>query len=130
MVRKPVIVKKRTKRFLRFESDKLKTINPSWRRPRGIDNGARRKYLGAPRLVNIGYGSAKSTRHMLPNGYYKFRVFNAKELDMIMMQSHKYCAEIAHTVGAKSRVQIRERAAELGIRVINGKSGVRKPEAK
>lgn len=43
-------------------------LQSSWRRPKGIDSRARRKFKGTTLMPNIGYGSNKKTKHMLPNG--------------------------------------------------------------
>ena len=39
------IVKKRTLRFKRHQSDEFVKVKDSWRRPRGIDSRQRRKYV-------------------------------------------------------------------------------------
>lgn len=44
-------------------------LQESWRRPKGIDSRVRRKFKGCGVIMpNIGYGTNKKTRHMLPNG--------------------------------------------------------------
>merc|ERR1712053_50963 len=114
---RPKIVKKRTKRFLRHQSDRYDKVKQNWRKPKGIDNRVRRRFKGVYKMPNIGYGSAKNTRHMLPTGFRKVLVHNVKELEVLMMQNKKFCAEIAHGVSTKSRKTIVERAQQLCIRV-------------
>ena len=38
-------------------------------------------------MPNIGYGSNKKTKHMLPSGFRKFLVHNIKELAVLMMSN-------------------------------------------
>ncbi|EAT45327.1 AAEL003396-PA [Aedes aegypti] len=116
---KPKIVKKRTKKFIRHQSDRYDKLAPNWRKPKGIDNRVRRRFKGQYLMPNIGYGSNKRTRHMLPNGFKKFLVHNVRELEVLMMQNRVYCAEIAHAVSSKKRKQIVERAKQLAIAVTN-----------
>lgn len=113
------IVKKRTLKFKRHQSDTKIRVPESWRRPKGIDSRVRRKWRGKVRMPNIGYGSNKKTRHMLPNGFYKFLVNNVSELDSLIMQNRTYCAEIAHNVSSQKRIAILDRAAQLDIKVSN-----------
>ena len=40
------IVKKRTNKFNRHQSDRFKCVDPSWRKPKGIDNRVRRRFKG------------------------------------------------------------------------------------
>merc|ERR1712173_42572 len=100
---RPKIVKKRTKKFIRHQSDRYDKVKRNWRKPKGIDNRVRRKFKGMYLMPNIGYGSAKETRHMLPTGFRKVLVHNVKELEVLMMQNKKFCAEIAHGVSSKNR---------------------------
>lgn len=110
---KPKIVKKRTKKFIRHQSDRYVKIAVScgklllllmsavncdfncfwfvpqknWRKPRGIDNRVRRRFKGQMLMPNIGYGSNKKTKYMLPTGFKKFLVHNVKELEVLMMSN-------------------------------------------
>ena len=62
---------------------------------------------------------------MLPNGFKKFRVTNPEEVDMLLMQNRRYCAEIAHSVSAAKRKAIRARCEQLNVRLINGSAKLR-----
>uniref|UniRef100_A0A182IKK2 60S ribosomal protein L32 n=1 Tax=Anopheles atroparvus TaxID=41427 RepID=A0A182IKK2_ANOAO len=125
---KPKIVKKRTKKFIRHQSDRYDKLAPNWRRPKGIDNRVRRRFKGQYLMPNIGYGSNKRTRHMLPTGFKKFLVHNVSELEVLMMQNRVYCAEIAHSVSSKKRKAIVERAKQLAIAVTNPNGRLRAQE--
>uniref|UniRef100_A0A667ZT59 60S ribosomal protein L32 n=1 Tax=Myripristis murdjan TaxID=586833 RepID=A0A667ZT59_9TELE len=143
---KPKIVKKRTKKFIRHQSDRYVKIavslpgmldaNPdeiiiskkNWRKPRGIDNRVRRRFKGQMLMPNIGYGSNKKTKYMLPTGFKKFLVHNIKELEVLMMSNKTHCAEIAHNVSSKNRKLIVERAAQLAIKITNPNARLRSEE--
>eukprot|EP00467_Chlorarachnion_reptans_P024933 CAMPEP_0114507820 /NCGR_PEP_ID=MMETSP0109-20121206/12233_1 /TAXON_ID=29199 /ORGANISM="Chlorarachnion reptans, Strain CCCM449" /LENGTH=134 /DNA_ID=CAMNT_0001686637 /DNA_START=17 /DNA_END=421 /DNA_ORIENTATION=- len=117
------IVKKRKKKFIRHQSDQFMRIaRSSWRRPKGIDSRVRRRFKGQIKLANIGYGTDKKYRHVLPCGFLKFRVSNIKELEVLLMHNRKYAAEIAHNVSLKKRKEIVLRAAQLNIKVLNAKA--------
>jgi len=72
------ILKKRTKKFIRHQSDRYIRLRPNWRKPRGIDNRVRRRFKGVYIMPSIGYGSDKRTRHMRPDGFRPFLVNNVK----------------------------------------------------
>merc|ERR1711994_772249 len=120
--------KKRTEKFMGHQSDRYDKVKQSWRKPKGIDNRVRRKFKGMYLMPNIGYGSAKNTRHMMPSGFRKVLVHNLKELEVLMMQNKKYSAEIAHGVSAKNRKALVERAQQLAIRVTNPSARMRSEE--
>ncbi|KAI3407601.1 60S ribosomal protein L32 [Globodera pallida] len=126
--RKVKLVKKRTRRFTRHESDRYIRVKPNWRKPKGIDNRVRRRFKGQRRMPKIGYGNARQTRHMLPNGMRKVLVHNVKDLDVLLMQNKCYCGEIGHAVSSKKRKQIVERAQQLRIVLTNGNARLRTEE--
>jgi len=124
------IVHKRTKKFFRHQQDRFNELKRSgWRRPRGIDNCMRRGFKGRQPLVSIGYGTNAKHRHIMPNGFIKFRINNDKELEVLLMHNRKYAAEIAHNVSVKNRKLIVERAAQLNVKVINGAARLRTAES-
>jgi large subunit ribosomal protein L32e len=100
----------------------------NWRRPKGIDSRVRRKFKGTTLMPNIGYGSNKKTRHVLPSGFVKFLVHNVRDLDLLLMHNRKYSAEIAHNVSTLKRKAIVERAAQLNVSVTNGSARLRSQE--
>ncbi|KAM9891700.1 hypothetical protein OXX79_010538, partial [Metschnikowia pulcherrima] len=63
----PKIVKKYTKKFKRHHSDRYHRVGESWRKQKGIDSCVRRRFRGTIPQPNIGYGSNKKTKHMIPS---------------------------------------------------------------
>nr|AGH70176.1 60S ribosomal protein L32 [Placozoa sp. H4] len=118
-VNKRKIVKKRTKRFIRHQSDRYVKVKPSWRKPKGIDNRVRRRFKGQYLMPNIGYGSNAKTRNQMPDGFKKFVVHSVEELEVLLMANRSYAAEIAHNVSSRKRQRIVQRADELSIKVTN-----------
>merc|ERR1711861_75090 len=125
---RPKIVKKKTTKFKRHQSDRFVTVPEAWRRPKGIDSRVRRKFKGKTLMPNIGYGSNKKTRHVLPNGFKKFLVNNVADLELLLMYNRTYAAEVAHSVSKKTREAILERAKVLDIKVTNAAARMRTEE--
>lgn len=122
------IVKKRTKKFVRHQSDRYDKVKSAWRKPKGIDNRVRRRFKGQLPMPKIGYGSDKKTRFLTPDGFRRFVVSNVDELAVLMMHNRRYAAEIAHNVSAKNRVVIVEKAKALGVKVLNAQARLRSQE--
>jgi large subunit ribosomal protein L32e len=70
-------------------------------------------------MPKIGYGSNAVTRHLMPDGFRKITINNAKELGMLLMQNQVFAAEIAHNVSAKKRIEIVAQAKALNIKLTN-----------
>jgi len=130
-LQKPTIIKKRRKAFVRHQSDMFLRISEAkWRRPKGIDSRVRRRFKGNLPMVKIGYGTNAKHRHIMPNGFLKFRVNNVKDLELLLMHNRKYAAEIAHNVSIRKRKAIVERAMQLNIKVTNANARMRTQEVR
>ncbi|XP_045873572.1 60S ribosomal protein L32-like [Meles meles] len=111
------IIKKRTKRFIRNLSDQYVQIKHNRWKPRSIDNRVYRRFRSQILMPNIGYGSNKTTKSMLPSGFRKFLLHNVKELEVLLMCNKADCAEIAHNVSSKNHKTTADKTAQLAIRV-------------
>ncbi|KAI9816727.1 MAG: hypothetical protein M1826_001725 [Phylliscum demangeonii] len=118
------IVKKRTKKFNRHQSDRFKCVKRNWRKPKGIDNRVRRRFKGQAAMPSIGYGSDKRTRHMMPSGHKAFLVHNVRDVDLLLMHNKIFAAEIAHAVSSRKRIAIIAKAKQLGVKVTNAAARV------
>merc|ERR1712166_280828 len=128
-LRKMKKVYKKTKQFIRCEfHDYPGRLKATWRKPRGQDNTCRRRMRGAIKLVKIGYGGNKKTRHVLPNGFKKLLVRNAGDLELLMMNNRRYCGELASNLGGLLKKKLVQRASELGVQLTNGKGKVAQEE--
>lgn len=120
----PKIVKKHTKKFKRHHSDRYHRVAENWRKQKGIDSVVRRRFRGNISEPNIGFGSNKKTKFLMPSGHKAYLVKNLKDLDVLLMHTKTYAAEIAHNVSAKNRVEIVAKAKKLGVKVTNPKGRV------
>lgn len=117
----PKIVKKHQKKFKRHHSDRYNRVAENWRKQKGIDSCVRRRFRGTIPQPNIGYGSNRKTRHLMPSGHKAFLVNNVKDLDLLLLHTKTYAAEISHSVSSKNRIDILARAKALGLKVTNPK---------
>jgi large subunit ribosomal protein L32e len=103
-------IKKKTNKFKRYHSWRYKRVKESWRRPHGIDSAFRRRFRGYPKLVNIGYGNPKKTRHVLPNGFKKFLIRKVADIELLLMNNRTFCGEIARNLSSRKKDAIVRRA--------------------
>ena len=68
-------------------------------------------------MVDIGFRGPVAARDLHPSGFEEVLVYNVDGLEGI--DPKKQAVRIGGTVGTKKRIAIEDRAAELGIRVLN-----------
>ena len=118
-VRKELIkrLKKRKPSFKRQNWKHYKRIVQSWRAPRGIHDKLQRKLGGKGNLPSIGYGTPKIIKGLHPSGFEELIVSNTNHLSEIDRETQ--AIKISSNVGKKKRIQIINKANELGIKVLN-----------
>ncbi len=112
-------LKRKKPEFLRtnwYRKPSLKN-DPKWRWGHGRDNKLRLKMKGKPRIPDTGYRSPRAVRGLLPNGKKPVIVRNVEDLEKV--DKEKEVAIIYHGVGKRKRMQIIEKAKELGIEIWN-----------
>jgi len=117
-LRKRQEIASRRPEFLRQEWHRRKRLQGArWRRPRGMHSKMRQHYAYRRNIVSIGFGSPKKARHLHPSGFREVMVHNLRDLERINPETE--AARVAHKVGMRKRLEIEEKADELGIRVLN-----------
>ncbi|MGP8321076.1 MAG: 50S ribosomal protein L32e [Methanosarcinaceae archaeon] len=107
--------------FKRADSHKKKRLDSNWRRPRGLQ-GKQRKHIKAKgALAQVGYGSPVAVKGLHPSGYADILVNNLNDIGDI--DASIEAIRIARTVGARKKAIIEEKAAELGLKVLNPTRG-------
>jgi large subunit ribosomal protein L32e len=114
-VRKKQKSKKPT--FKQTDSHKKKKLADHWRKPDGIHNKTRYAKHGKCPLVEAGYGSPAAVRGLHPSGFEEVVVNNVTDLGSIKIDTQ--AGRIGRTVGAKKRSDIENKAAELGLKILN-----------
>jgi len=110
-------IKNKKPEFRRQESWRYKRVKENWRKARGIDNKMRMKLKGWPRTPTIGYRGPKNARYLHPSGFVEVLVHNVDDIEKIDPKTQ--AIRIAHTIGAKKRIEISTRADEKGVRILN-----------
>jgi len=106
--------------FKRPESWRLKRLETTWRKPKGIDNHQRKqKSRGRPGLVKVGYGGPKISRGLHPSGYTDNLVYNINDLEKLNPKTD--VIRIAHSVGTKKRKTIVIKSIEKKFKIFNAR---------
>jgi Ribosomal protein L32E len=95
----------------------IKNLEIKWRRPRGKTSKMRRYEAGKPAMPAIGYRTPRSVRYLHPSGFKDVLVNNMKELEAIDPATE--AARISASIGQRKKELMLEKAAKLGIKVLN-----------
>jgi len=79
----------------------------------------RKKVKGWPQSVRVGYRGPKKLRGLHPSGYVEVLIRTVDDVNEVDPKTQ--AIRIAHTVGAKKRVEISARATEREIHILNPK---------
>lgn len=114
---KRALISGRRPAFKRQEWFRYSKLGEKWRKPKGIHSKMKRQLKRRPPMVDIGYRGPVSTRELHPSGFEEVLIYNVDGLENINPKVQ--AVRIGGTVGTKKRIVIEDRAAELGIRVLN-----------
>lgn len=114
---KRALISGRRPAFKRQEWFRYAKLGEKWRKPKGIHSKAKRCIKRRSPNVDIGFRGPASVRNLHPSGFEEVLVYNVDGLEGI--DPKKQAVRIGGTVGTKKRMAIEDRAAELGIRVLN-----------
>ncbi|AIZ56820.1 50S ribosomal protein L32e [Candidatus Methanoplasma termitum] len=114
---KRAIISGRRPAFKRQEWHRYAMLGEKWRKPKGIHSKMKRRLKRRGPIVDIGFRGPASVRGLHPSGFEEVLVHNVDNLEDI--DPKVQAVRIGGTVGTKKRMAIEDRAAELGIRVLN-----------
>ncbi|MCH2267777.1 50S ribosomal protein L32e [Candidatus Thalassarchaeum betae] len=110
--------KKKQPAFRRQEWFRYRRLSKTgWRKPKGMHSKQRtnRKYR-AP-VARIGYRKIASVRGLHPSGFEEVLIHKPGELEGI--DPERQAVRIGSRVGNRKRMQIHDRADDLGLRILN-----------
>ena len=114
---KRALISGRRPEFKRQEWFRYSKLGEKWRRPKGIHSKMKRNLARRPPVVDIGYRGPRDARGLHPSGFEEVLVHTVDGLEGI--DPKVQAVRIGGTVGTRKRIQIEDRAEELGIRVLN-----------
>jgi large subunit ribosomal protein L32e len=111
------VISGRRPAFKRQEWFRYSKLGEKWRKPKGIHSKMKRRLKRRPPMVDIGFRGPVSVRGLHPSGFEEVLIYNVDGLEGI--DPKVQAVRIGGSVGTKKRIAIEDRAAELGIRVLN-----------
>ncbi len=110
--------KKKQPAFRRQEWYRYKRLSrSSWRKPSGLQSKVRLNRKYRPPMARIGYRKISSVRGLHPSGFEEVLVHKPSDLEGLDPETQ--AVRIGARVGNRKRLDIRDRANSLGIRILN-----------
>jgi len=81
-------------------------------------------------MPKIGYRTDAKTRHLLKGGFKKFLITSPKDVEILLTNNRTYAGELASKLSARKKAAIVKRAAELNVKLTNGKGKLKVDEKK
>lgn len=110
-------INRRRPKFIRAEWHRLKRLQTSWRRPKGIDSKMREARKGKRKSPGTGYRGPRQVRGLHPSGKELIRILSVRELKDIDPENQ--IVQIGSKVGSRKRTEIINEAEDLDIHVVN-----------
>ncbi len=114
---KRAIISGRRPAFKRQEWFRYSKLGEKWRKPKGLHSKMKRCLKRRGPMVDIGFRGPAAARALHPSGFEEILIHNVDGLEGLNPKTQ--AVRIGGTVGTKKRIAIEDRAAELGIRVLN-----------
>ena len=89
----------------------------SWRKPKGMHSSMRLNRKYRPPMARVGYRKIASARDLHPSGFQEVLVHKTSDLEGL--DPERQAIRIGASVGNRKRLNIHDRANDLGLRVLN-----------
>ncbi|NLN71286.1 MAG: 50S ribosomal protein L32e [Thermoplasmatales archaeon] len=114
---KRAIISGRRPAFKRQEWHRYAKLGEGWRRPKGRHSKMKRGLKRRSPVVDIGYRGPAKVRGYHPSGFREVLIHNIDGLESVDPKVE--AIRIGGTVGTRKRIEIQDRADDLGIRILN-----------
>lgn len=117
LMAKRAIISGRRPAFKRQEWHRYAKLGEGWRKPKGRHSKMKRGLKRRSPMADIGFRGPAKVRGYHPSGFREVLVHNIDGLESVDPKVE--AVRIGGTVGTRKRLEIQDRADDLGIRILN-----------
>lgn len=103
--------------FVQTDQHKKKKLQDTWRRPRGHHNKKRQYITSKGQMARVGFGSPAAVKGLHPSGFEEVLLDRLQDMEHI--NPGIQAVRISRTVGQRKRMQIIQKAKDLGLKILN-----------